>query len=436
MILIGQLCLWIALLMAAWASIVPLAAGAMQRSDLAASGRRAIYVAAASLACANAGVLTALLTRDFSFAYVARHTSLDLPAPYVASALWSGTAGSLLVWALAVAVLGGAAVLTGHRRRAGGNAWVAGVVGLLLLSALLTVCFAHDPYARLGWLAGDGLGLDPVLRHAEMVLARPAALVGLATVAVGAAVIAGDRVSRAGAALPVGRVRAWLLPGWTLLSLGLGLSLRGWYAYSPAGGIWRWTPFATVTLGAWVATSAVLHLHGVRGGRRLAAHTAHLGIVVLVVGLVGGAFATSQRRQLRTGQELRAIDPMGHQWRFVSQGVSRYGTPDHDVTAVTLESWRDDLSRGLIVSQRLDYHTAQGDRMPVPQPALRTAGLVDLRVAIDSTADDLAGVQLTFVPVAGLRWWGAALLVLGGLLGMLPARARAAANQGRGRGQS
>ncbi len=427
MILVGELCLWIALLMAAWGTTVSFAGGATRRADLGASGRRAVYVAAAALLLANAGVIAALLSRDFSFAYVARHTSLDLPRAYVVSALWSGTAGSLLVAGFALAALGSGAVLTWARRNGQASAWVAGTIGALLLMLMLVLCFWRSPYERLGWLAGDGLGLDPILRHPAMVLPRLAELIGVAAVAVGAAAAVGARMSHAASPSP----RPWLLPAWTLLSFGLALQMYGWYAYAPAGGVWRWTPFAVVALLLWLLTGAILHVgRGPRDRWRVGEHLSHVGAVVVLVALAAGAFSTSRQLQLRTGQESRVAGPLGREWRFLSQGVSRYGTADHGVTAVALESWHGGTPLGLIVSRQLTYQTVQGGGTPVSEPALRAMPLVDLRIAVDSTDGDLAFVHVTLVPLAGVLWVGAALLILGAIAAMLPVAAPRAAAAG------
>ena len=50
----------------------------------------------------------ALVAHDFSFAYVAAHTSRDLPTMYALSAFWGGQEGSLLLWLLVLTGYGGA----------------------------------------------------------------------------------------------------------------------------------------------------------------------------------------------------------------------------------------------------------------------------------------------------------------------------------------
>ena len=52
MILVGELSLWVALLMAAWAATVSFAGGQMRRADLIESGERAIYATLAMVVLA------------------------------------------------------------------------------------------------------------------------------------------------------------------------------------------------------------------------------------------------------------------------------------------------------------------------------------------------------------------------------------------------
>jgi len=70
-ILLGELSLWVALLMAAWSATVSFAGGRIGRTDLVASGERALYATFAFVVLSSIGLWTALLTSDFSLRFVA-----------------------------------------------------------------------------------------------------------------------------------------------------------------------------------------------------------------------------------------------------------------------------------------------------------------------------------------------------------------------------
>lgn len=500
MILIGELCLWIALLMAAWSATVSFAGGALVRRDLAASGRRALYVAFAALLVATAGVVVALVQRDFSLAYVALHTNLTLPAAYAVSALWSGPAGSMLVWALFLSGAAAVVALAGAARDRTRGPWIAGVSATLLLFVLLVVCLQANPYERLAWRVADGQGLDPRLQVPAMVLQRPLVLLGYAALLVPVVLTLGGLLARRLDAAWAASARRWALAGWALLGAGLLLAVREAAAASPAGG-WVWTPGDAVGLGVWGAATVLLHtlaagprrgllvkwnsllstvvalgamaggylmaagagaavilepgravspLAWVGGGvvlaaaavyltagraagsrasdgpapghRRAGGQLAHAAAVVLAVALAGRAFSSTHVVTLATGQDARLADPFGHVWRFVSQGVSRYGTDDHDVYAVSLEVSRDGAARGLLAATRLQYRDAQGDSVfaPVAPAAVRRSALLDARAVLQATSGDRAEVRVTFVPLAVWVWVAGALLLFGAVVALWP----------------
>jgi cytochrome c-type biogenesis protein CcmE len=114
-ILVGELSLWVALLMAAWAGVTSCAGGALGREDLVTSGRRGLYATTAMIVLASLGLWTALLTHDFSLKYVASNTSANMPKVYVFAAFWGGQAGSLLFWTLILALF--SAPRSGRRAR-------------------------------------------------------------------------------------------------------------------------------------------------------------------------------------------------------------------------------------------------------------------------------------------------------------------------------
>src|SRR5919204_6471247 len=112
----------VALLVTFGLALYALGAGAaaahLGRRRLALSARNALVAAFFSTLVAAAILLTALVRHDFSFAYVADHTSRALPTPYTVSAFWGGQEGSLLLWLLILSAVSATAVVL-VRRTAG-----------------------------------------------------------------------------------------------------------------------------------------------------------------------------------------------------------------------------------------------------------------------------------------------------------------------------
>src|SRR3954467_14178170 len=124
----------------------PLAAP-FRRARLAASARNALVAAFAAALVASAVLLTALLRHDFSFGYVADHTSRKLPTLYTLSAFWGGQEGSLLLWLLVLTGYGAAAVLLNRYATRDLVAWVVPVVGGVAVFFAFLLVFVASPFA-------------------------------------------------------------------------------------------------------------------------------------------------------------------------------------------------------------------------------------------------------------------------------------------------
>src|SRR5438046_3298326 len=70
------------------------------RRRLAESAQNALIGAFGATLVAAAVLWAALARHDFSFQYVADHTSRKLPLGYTLAAFWGGQEGSLLLWLL------------------------------------------------------------------------------------------------------------------------------------------------------------------------------------------------------------------------------------------------------------------------------------------------------------------------------------------------
>jgi cytochrome c-type biogenesis protein CcmF len=152
MSLIGELCLWVALLMAAWSTTVSFAGGALKRNDLVNSGVRGLYATFAMVLVASVGLWYSLLTKDFSLDYVASHISSTMPNAYIFTSFWSGQAGSMLFWALILSMYGTLAIATSRKRNPELTPWATGTLAAILVFFVLTMCFKANPFERLNFI--------------------------------------------------------------------------------------------------------------------------------------------------------------------------------------------------------------------------------------------------------------------------------------------
>ena len=224
------------------------------------SARTTAYSVLALVLVANAAMLVALLTNDFSVRYVASNSSVATPTFFKVLALWSADEGSLLLWNL---VLGGylAAVAFRFRaRRPETFGWALAAMYGVVAFYLLLVLGPTTPFATLASVPADGNGPLPLLQNHPLMAAHPPFLylgfIGF-TVPFAFAI----------AGLITGRVsddwiritRRWTLAAWTFLAVGLTLGALWSYGVLGWGGYWAWDPVENVALLPWLTATAFLH---------------------------------------------------------------------------------------------------------------------------------------------------------------------------------
>ena len=207
------------------------------------------------------GALTwSFVQNDFSVAYIARTSNLELPIYYKLCAVWGGHEGSLLLWILmqagwlfAVSIFARSLTVTMHAR-------VLSVMGLTMVGILWFTLMTSNPFERL--LPGapsQGSELNPLLQHFGFIMHPPILYMGYSGLAVA--------FSFAIAALISGHLdsawarwsRPWTNVAWAFLTLGIGLG--SWWAYYELGwGFWwGWDPTENNSLFPWLIATALMH---------------------------------------------------------------------------------------------------------------------------------------------------------------------------------
>ena len=654
MILIGELSLWVAVVMAAWTTTVSFAGGKLRRPDLVASGERGLYASFALVLLASVGLWTALLSHDFSLEYVASNTSRNMPPVYVFAAFWGGQAGSMLFWALILSFYGTLAVLTSRGRSRDLMPWVTGTIGAVLLFFLLTTCLGANPYTRLPFVPIDGRGLNPQLQNPGMAIHPPNLYLGYVATTIPFAFAIGSLVTRRLDNEWLGAVRRWALVSWFFLTVGITLGM--WWAYVELGwgGYWAWDPVENASFLPWLTGTAFLHsimiqekrgmlkkwnvilvvatfllailgtfitrsgiissvhafaqspvgtwfagflivaiaitaflvttrlrdleapvtlesvvsreaaflynnlvlcgiafsvlwgtlfpiisewvrgtkitvgppffnavniplgllllgltgvgpliawrrassanlkrqfaapsiagiaagalllaagmrdvyalvsytlagfvmativqefykgtaarraIHGesvpvalvrlvARNRRRYGGYIVHLGVVVLFAAFAGLAFKRELDVTLRPGESYTSKDPFGHEWRFVSQGISRFEASNRDVVAIGLDVFRDGERIGVMTSEQRQYRDSRGNPTFNPSTEVGIHGTLkeDTYIVLAGvTGDETAELRINFNPLVWWVWYGGAIMAIGGLIVMWPAAER------------
>jgi cytochrome c-type biogenesis protein CcmF len=258
-IAVGELSLWIALLMATWSATVSFAGGFGRRNDLIVSGERAAYAAFAFTLLASLGLWAALFRRDFSLTYVASQISANMPDIYVFTAFWSGQAGSMLFWTLILSLYIAAAVWGNRARNRELMPFVTGALASVLVFFLATTALKANPFSRLDWVPLDGRGMNPQLQNPGMAVHPPTLYLGYVatTIPFGFAIAA--LITRRLDAEWLAAVRRWSLVSWTFLTTGIVLGM--WWAYVELGwgGYWAWDPVENSSFLPWLTCTAFLH---------------------------------------------------------------------------------------------------------------------------------------------------------------------------------
>ena len=336
MILIGELSLWVALLMAAWSTTVSFAGGALRRTDLADSGIRGLYATFAMIVLASVGLWTALLTKDFSIEYVAGHISSTMPAAYIVTAFWSGQAGSLLFWALILSMYGTIAIATSRRRNPLLAPWATGTISAVLLFFIATNCFKANPFTRLDFTPLDGSGMNPQLQNPGMAFHPPNLYLGYVATAIPFAFAIAALFTRRLDAEWLGVVRRWTLLSWFFLTIGIVLGM--WWAYVELGwgGYWAWDPVENSSFLPWLTNTAFLHSIMIQEKRGM---LRKWNVVLVVVSFLLSIFGTFLTRSgVIESVHSFAQSPVGTWFAtffFMATGITIYlvSTRLHDLEA-------------------------------------------------------------------------------------------------------
>ncbi|GIX26495.1 MAG: c-type cytochrome biogenesis protein CcmF [Burkholderiales bacterium] len=256
---LGQFALILALLLALVQGTVPMIGAALGVRGWMAAARPLAHGQFVFVAIAFGCLVWSFAHNDFSVLNVATNSNSLLPLHYRIAATWGSHEGSMLLWALTLALWTVAVTLFSRRLPEEMVARVLGVMGLVSVGFLLFLLLTSNPFERLLPPAPEGRDLNPLLQDPGMVIHPPLLYMGY----VGFSVAFAFAVS----ALLSGRLdaawarwsRPWTTCAWMFLTLGILLGSFWAYYELGWGGWWFWDPVENASFMPWLVGTALIH---------------------------------------------------------------------------------------------------------------------------------------------------------------------------------
>ena len=256
---IGEVALWVAFILALWGAVMGFAGGRRGRGDWVLSAERSVYAVLGLIAVASTAIIAAFVGNEYGYKYVAGYSNRELSLFYKITGLWAGQTGSLVFWALLLALFSSIAVFQNRRRNREFMPYVSGTLLLVLAFFLGVVLFASNPFQLMDFTPADGRGLNPQLQNYWMTIHPPTLYLGFTAFTIPFAFAVSALLSGRLDTRWITTTRRWTLLAWFFLTNGIIFGMMWAYVELGWGGYWFWDPVENASLLPWLTGTAFLH---------------------------------------------------------------------------------------------------------------------------------------------------------------------------------
>src|SRR5579864_1729329 len=261
---IGALAVLLAFCVAIYAALGSVTGKLKRNPFLIVSAERAVYGVWILVTLAAAVLVSAIMTGDFRFSYVAEHSNRAMPLIYKFTAWWGGQEGSLLFWSWLLATYAAVVVFTNRHKHRDMMPYVVGVLMTVQTFFLILNNFVVNPFDMLAVnrdiiAVPDGNGLNPLLQYPAMAIHPPMLYLGYVGFAVPFAFAIASLITRQPGDGWIHTTRRWTMVTWLFQSCGIVLGAAWAYHVLGWGGYWGWDPVENASLLPWLGGTAFLH---------------------------------------------------------------------------------------------------------------------------------------------------------------------------------
>jgi cytochrome c-type biogenesis protein CcmF len=257
---IGHFALVLAFAIALCQAVFPIYGYYTQQEGFMATAKPLAVMQGLALALSFGLLMYGFLSHDFSLKYVADNSNLDLPWYFRMSAVWGAHEGSLLLWALILALWGVAVSLLSRGIPEKMGSLVLSVMGMIAVGFLAFMLFTSNPFVRiLPFMPGNGADLNPLLQDPGLIFHPPMLYMGYVGLSVAFSFAVASLISGEFDSSWARWSRPWTVVAWAFLTIGIALG--SWWAYYELGwgGWWFWDPVENASLIPWFIATALMH---------------------------------------------------------------------------------------------------------------------------------------------------------------------------------
>jgi len=163
-----------------------------------------------------------------------------------------------------------------------------------------------------------------------------------------------------------------------------------------------------------------------RNTRRYGGYIIHFGIVVMFIGIAGGAFNQSREMEMSYGDQL-SIGP----YRLVCQSITQDSKPEYDTDYALLDVYRGNKYVTQLAPELREYFAGTDHQQQLTMVALHSTAQSDLYVIFEGKNPDTGRpiIKARLNPLIAWIWIGVLIVVAGTFVALVPNLVRTAARQ-------
>ncbi len=165
-----------------------------------------------------------------------------------------------------------------------------------------------------------------------------------------------------------------------------------------------------------------------RNTRRYGGYIIHFGVVVIFIGIAGGAFNRSVQSEMSYGDQMN-IGP----YRLVCESITQDSTPEYDTDYALLDVYHGNKFIKQLAPERRIYFPGTDHEQPATMVALHETAQSDLYVVFDGRDPNTGKpeIRAQLHPLIAWIWIGVVIVVFGTVVALVPNLQRTAARPER-----